>query len=63
MARMTIKLIKLTSTDPDYEDVFWTVKEILEEINRDRSDDWQAYDESDWQEGLREWVQYYKVSK
>ena len=31
-----------------------TLPEILEEINRDRSDDWQSYNESDWREGLAE---------
>jgi len=32
--------------------VDWTVEEILEMINRDRSDEWLCYDETDWQEGL-----------
>jgi len=29
-----------------------TVPEILEEINRDRSDDWVPYSEVDWRDGL-----------
>lgn len=33
----------------------WTLPQILEEINRDHSDEWSAYDESDWREGWREW--------
>lgn len=32
--------------------VTWTVKEILDEINRDRSEEWTPYDENDWMEGL-----------
>ena len=35
---------------------WWTIPQILEEINRDRSEDWSAYDESDWLEGWLEWV-------
>jgi hypothetical protein len=29
-----------------------TLFEILREINDDRSDDWEPYDETDWLEGL-----------
>ena len=36
------------------ETMFWTLPEILHEINRDRSDVWQDYNESDWREGLAE---------
>ena len=35
----------------------WTLSEILEEINRDRSDEWSAYDESDWREGWKHWCE------
>jgi hypothetical protein len=35
----------------------WTLSQILEEINRDRSDEWSAYDESDWREGWRVWCE------
>jgi hypothetical protein len=35
----------------------WTLNEVLEEINRDRSEDWTDYDASDWREGWRDWVQ------
>jgi hypothetical protein len=38
--------------------VEWTVAEILEEINRDRSPHWTDYDETDWKEGLDEWTWY-----
>ena len=34
--------------------VIWTVKQILEDINRDRSEEWIDYDETDWREGLSE---------
>ena len=30
----------------------WNVHEVLEEINRDRSEEWTDYDESDWLDGL-----------
>ena len=40
------------------EEVTWTVSQILEEINRDHSDEWQAYDESDWRAGFDEWVSH-----
>ena len=36
---------------------YWTMKDVLEEINRDHSPDhggdWSDYNESDWQEGWR----------
>lgn len=35
----------------------WTVREILQEINRDRSVDWTDYDQSDWKEGWSQWVE------
>lgn len=41
----------------------WTLEEILDEINRDRSGEWTNYDESDWREGWNEWVegQFYSL--
>lgn len=36
------------------------LSEILQEINRDRSDDWTDYNISDWREGLSEFT-YLKV--
>ena len=42
----------------------WTLNKVLEEINRDRSEDWTDYDASDWREGWRDWVQddgYFKL--
>ena len=35
-----------------------TLPMILEEINRDRSDEWMQYDETDWREGLAEFTTY-----
>ena len=35
----------------------WTMQQVLDEINRDRSDQWEDYDETDWIEGWNEWVE------
>ena len=35
----------------------WSMKEILYEINRDHSLEFQDYDENDWLEGWDEWVE------
>lgn len=35
----------------------WTLTEVIDEINRDRSGDWQAYNETDWKEGWDFWVE------
>ena len=35
-----------------------TLPMILEEINRDRSEEWRKYDETDWREGLAEFTTY-----
>ena len=32
--------------------------DILEEINRDRSEEWTDYDETDWREGLAEFTEF-----
>jgi hypothetical protein len=36
---------------------WWTLDQVLAEINRDHSDEWTDYDESDWLEGWNEWVE------
>ena len=36
------------------EELPMTVPEILDEINRDRSDTWQDYTAADWREGLEQ---------
>ena len=40
-----------------------TLKEILKEINRDRSAGWRNYNKTDWKEGVSEWVSHWKVLK
>lgn len=35
----------------------WTIDDILGEINRDRSEKWTDYDETDWKEGWYEWCE------
>ena len=35
------------------EEFEWSVDEIVEEINRDRSPEWSDYDETDFKEGWR----------
>jgi hypothetical protein len=39
-----------------------TLLMILEELNRDRSDEWTNYDETDWREGLAEFTTYEVIS-
>ena len=46
--------IKDTKTNKTFQ---WTLTEVLQEINRDRSGEWQDYDETDWREGWREFVE------
>jgi|TARA_R110000824_G_scaffold386236_1_gene580787 hypothetical protein len=47
---------KIVSVDKEhYEEYYWSVDEILEEINRDRSGGWEDYDHSDWKEG---WLEF-----
>ena len=41
----------------------WTLAMILQEINRDRSQDWTPYNETDWIEGLEVFTEYRLVSK
>ena len=36
---------------------FWTIDDILIEVNRDRSDGWIDYDKSDWEEGWLSWCE------
>jgi len=35
----------------------WTLQDILNEINRDHSAEWEAYGETDWREGWYEWAE------
>ena len=39
----------------------WTAQELLEEVNRDRSNEWTDYDLEDLEDGLYdvlEWIEY-----
>ena len=54
-AEHTTHTIRNTETG---EEKTLTVAEILTEINRDRSDAWTPYNESDWQEGLDVFTEY-----
>lgn len=40
-----------------------TLAEIINEINRDRSDEWMPYNEADWLEGLTEWTTLQIIGK
>lgn len=47
----------LVSEYPEkWETEVWTMKRVLHEINRDHSEGFTPYDETDWQEGWKEWV-------
>jgi len=35
----------------------WTVEQMLEEINRERSWDWEKYDSKDFMDGWNEWIE------
>ena len=48
---------KLLNIETD-EKITMTLNEIIQEINRDRSDEWQNYNESDWKEGLEVFTEY-----
>ena len=43
----------------------WTLTEVLEEINRDRSDTWTPYDHNDWMDGWMHWIEggYYTLMR
>ena len=46
----------------DSQDVkLWDVQQILNEVNCDRSEEWEDYDESDWEEGLEEFTEFETV--
>ena len=65
MSDKTFKIMYKPEYREQYSDghqVFtWNVKQILEEINRDRSEEWTDYDETDWQEGLEEFTEFMLV--
>ena len=39
------------------EELDWSLEKVLEEINRDHSEEWIPYDKYDWREGWDEWVE------
>lgn len=50
------RLYKVVSVDSEnYEEYYWSVDEILAEINRDRSGSWTDFDRSDWKDG---WLEF-----
>ena len=55
VTKYKIKVLPSFGEDERFEE--WTLEEILEEINRDRSDAWTDYDENDWREGWNHWVE------
>ena len=37
--------------------MFWTLSDILNEINRDRSSQWTDYNKNDWLDGWNDWIE------
>jgi hypothetical protein len=35
----------------------WSIRQVVNEINRDRSDEWTPYTTSDWKQGWKEFVE------
>lgn len=55
---MSEEQIRYVVIDKEHKKIhLMTVDEILSEINRDHSEDWIDYDESDWREGMEQWTQ------
>jgi hypothetical protein len=52
-----IKMITLIDINTN-EQVTMTLQEVIDDINRDRSEEWQNYDEGDWKEGLQHFTQW-----
>ena len=50
------KMFILSEIELNYK-FMWNTEELLEEINRDRSEDWEEYTSSDWEEGWFEWCE------
>jgi len=43
--------------------IFKNIKQLLKEINRDRSSEWTDYNEEDWREGLEEFTSLQIISE
>ena len=55
-----MKTYKITDTE-EGESFIWTAEQVLEEVNRDRSDEWQDYTLEDLEEcpdEVLEWIEY-----
>ena len=37
--------------------MLWKLSDVLKEINRDRSANWNDYNKRDWLEGWNEWIE------
>ena len=51
------KKIKFKNTETGLIHKF-TINEMIKDINRDRSEDWQDYDLSDWKEGMEHFTEW-----
>ncbi len=51
------KKIKFKNTETGLIRTF-TINEMIKDINRDRSEDWQDYDLTDWQEGMEQFTEW-----
>ena len=47
-------IVKCLETDSVYR---WSISEMLEEINRDRSDEWTDYTVKEWRDGWSQFVE------
>ena len=55
-----MKMYKITDTE-EGESFIWTAEQVLEEVNRDRSDEWQDYtleDLEEYPDEVLEWIEY-----
>jgi hypothetical protein len=43
--------------------VRWTLEEVLEELNRNRSEGWIPYDETDFEDALERFTEYTLIAK
>ena len=55
-----MKTYKITDTEGG-ESFIWTAEQVLEEVNRDRSDEWQDYtleDLEEYPDEVLEWIEH-----
>jgi hypothetical protein len=53
---MKQKVIKVKSKETG-KIMLWTLSDILNEINRDRSNHWTDYNKNDWLDGWNDWIE------